>query len=153
MNGVGTDGFNIREAAFNGLFQNINTLIGGTGSDTLFGVDRDATWRIGNTTTVTSDGRTTTYSAIEIILGGAGKDTFVSTTARPSPARSTGAAAPTRSTTAHTPFAVTVNPSTNTSYRHARRIRIENVTGGSGTDSLTGDNGANEISGNGGTTH
>ena len=40
------DGFDLTETSFIGQFRNIDTLIGGTGSDPLTGLDPDATWKI-----------------------------------------------------------------------------------------------------------
>ncbi|MBI4788773.1 MAG: M10 family metallopeptidase C-terminal domain-containing protein, partial [Chloroflexi bacterium] len=70
------DGFRITEAAFTGAFDNINTLVGGSGADTLTGLNADSTWNIGTPTLTYSHTRSLTFSAIETAQGGAAADTF-----------------------------------------------------------------------------
>jgi len=70
------DGFDITAASFTGVFQNMNTLVGGTGSDVLNVFDTPNAWNFGATNTYTN-GNTLTFSAIETLNGGAGNDSFV----------------------------------------------------------------------------
>lgn len=57
-------------------FLNITSLNGGNGNDTLTGDDAVATWGLDGTNDYVSNGRTTAFSAIENLVGGAGDDTF-----------------------------------------------------------------------------
>jgi hypothetical protein len=72
------DGYNIREAGFSGLFENINILTGGAGTDSLTGLNTDSTWQINGAggNLYTSGTRSLSFSAVENLSGGSGADTF-----------------------------------------------------------------------------
>ena len=59
-----------------GSFDNINALTTGSGSDTLFGMNADATWTIDTTNSYASGGSSMTFSGVENLSGGSGADTF-----------------------------------------------------------------------------
>ena len=72
------DGFDLTTAYYaNGLFRNINSLVGGSGADSLSGLDAASTWAFGATDTYTSGGVSLLFSAIETLLGGSAADSFV----------------------------------------------------------------------------
>ncbi|MEM6998884.1 MAG: hypothetical protein AAF419_03480, partial [Pseudomonadota bacterium] len=84
LNAVGaTDGFSgLAGGAGNitGTFDDIDVVVGSSGTDTLTGINADATWTVngGGTTYTTTSGtaRTLTFSAMENLTGNAGADTF-----------------------------------------------------------------------------
>ncbi|MBC8507306.1 MAG: hypothetical protein H8D34_20775, partial [Chloroflexi bacterium] len=59
-----------------GSFDNINSLITGSGNDTLFGMNADAAWTIDTTNTYTSGAQSMDFSGVENLTGGSGTDTF-----------------------------------------------------------------------------
>jgi acrosin len=69
------DGLAGTEASIAGGFTNIDSLRGGTGSDTLTGRDAAATWQVGATDVYTS-GNSLSFSSFENLVGGAASDTF-----------------------------------------------------------------------------
>ena len=77
LTGVGSvDGFTGTEAAITGGFTNIDVAQGGTGNDTLTGLDAAATWEVDGTTTYSST-QTLTFAGLRRpSLAGSAADTF-----------------------------------------------------------------------------
>ena len=74
------DGFKLASAYFTGAsFENINTLIGGSGADSLAGLDATSSWNLtgAKTGTYTSSAISLAFSAIESLLGGTAADSFL----------------------------------------------------------------------------
>ena len=59
-----------------GTFDNLTTLFGGTGSDTLTGQNSAATWQLGGTQVYQSGGQSLTFSGLNSLVGGTGSDRF-----------------------------------------------------------------------------
>ena len=74
------DGFKLASAYFTGAsFDNINTLTGGSGADSLAGLDATSSWNLtgAKTGTYTSSAISLAFSAIESLLGGTAADSFL----------------------------------------------------------------------------
>ena len=70
------NGFAGTEASITGGFTNLDSLVGGRGTDTLTGLDTAATWQVGATDLYTS-GNSLSFSGFENLAGGAASDTFL----------------------------------------------------------------------------
>src|SRR5262249_46885609 len=64
------------EASISGGFADIDSLVGGTGTDTLTGTNAAATWQVGATEQYTS-GNTLSLNSFENLVGGNGSDRFL----------------------------------------------------------------------------
>ncbi len=75
--GIGaTDGFNGIATNLGGIFTNINTVIGGSGSDTLTGINSDSIFRFDTTYTYNSESVSATFLDFDRLVGGNGNDLF-----------------------------------------------------------------------------
>ncbi|NIQ10954.1 MAG: hypothetical protein GWO08_13965, partial [Gammaproteobacteria bacterium] len=76
LTAIGTnDGFQGTATSL-GTFDNINTLVGSSGTDSLTGINADSAWTIDVGNTYVANSRTLTFSAVEDLIGNAGADTF-----------------------------------------------------------------------------
>ena len=80
LTGLDSSGFSGTEAAVSGGFENVDAVVGGTGSDTLTGLNAEATWQFTSTVQYVS---TTVLglTAFENFAGGTGNDRFAVTVA------------------------------------------------------------------------
>ena len=77
LTALGTvDGFNATESVYTGTIRNINTVLGGAGSDTLIGLDTAGMFEIDGTNRYIN-GNTLDFSLVELAKGGAGNDSFL----------------------------------------------------------------------------
>ena len=81
LTGLGANGFAGNAGSVTGGFTNIDTLVGGSGTDTLTGLNADATWTVGSSDSYASDdagdvSRSLGFSNIEDLTGGSMADTF-----------------------------------------------------------------------------
>ena len=78
LSGTGLiDGFSGTLSGFAGSFTNLDEILGGSGvTDTLTGIDADATWHLGTSYQYEST-NTLDFSGFESLLGGSGVDTFL----------------------------------------------------------------------------
>ena len=167
LTGLGsTDGFTGTTAAVSSGFTNVDALVGGTGSDILTGLNTDATWEVDGTNRYL-DTNQVSFASFENLVGGSEADTFtISGAQTASLAGGAGAdqfrlgagAGVTGSidggadgdtldySAAST--GVTVNLATATGTNITGGLTgVENVTGGTGNDTLTGDGQANVLIG------
>ncbi|MEK7415131.1 MAG: calcium-binding protein, partial [Planctomycetota bacterium] len=142
-----TDGFN--GATAGGTFANVNTLVGGNGSDTLTGLN-SGQWNINGATNQYVSTNTLTFSAVDNLVGGAGDDTSTFANSASISGTINGAGGVnTLNYSAYT-TSVNVNLAAGTTTGTTGVSNIRDIIGGSGNDSLTGDGGNNTITGNGG---
>jgi hypothetical protein len=117
--------------------QNIEILVGSTGSDTLTGLDKATTWQI----TDNNSGKAGTYafSSFENLVGGSGADVFKFSNGKGvSGSVDGGGGGDTLNYSAYT-TAITVNLATGAATGVAGGVsEIQVVIGGSGNDTLTG---------------
>jgi len=77
LDAVGANGFDIVEAHFSGIFENINVLIGGSAQDDTFtGLDAVSAWQIDGLTNTYTSTHALTFSTLETLRGGSQPDTF-----------------------------------------------------------------------------
>jgi len=77
LDALGANGFDITETHFNGIFKNINILIGGDAqADVFTGLDAVNAWQINGLTNTYTSTHTLTFSALETLRGGSDADTF-----------------------------------------------------------------------------
>ena len=83
LSGVGSDGFSgsVSGGVAVSSFSGVDSITGGSGTDTLAGLDADATWNLGASDSyVSNDGggvaRTLAFSSVETFTAGARADTF-----------------------------------------------------------------------------
>ena len=74
-----TDGFAGAESHLGAGFTNIDTLLGGNGSDVFTGADAPSTYAISTSSTYTLGGKTLSFSGFETVNGGAENDLFIIT--------------------------------------------------------------------------
>jgi hypothetical protein len=68
------DGFDGTASNITGTFDNINTVTGSSGTDTIQGINADATWRVDNSTLTSTN--VLNFSGMENLIGGTTDDTF-----------------------------------------------------------------------------
>jgi Ca2+-binding RTX toxin-like protein len=74
------DGFTGLATGISGQFRNIDRLKGGSGTDSLHGLDSDSLWTINTSAnSYETAGRTLLFTGLETLLGGSGNDTFLFT--------------------------------------------------------------------------
>ena len=167
LTGLGsTDGSTGTTATVSSGFTNVDALVGGTGSDTLTGLNTDATWEVDGTNRYL-DTNQVNFASFENLVGGSGADTFtiggaqtvslaggagadqfqLDAGAGVTGSIDGGADGDTLDYSAAT-TGVTVNLATATGTNIAGGLtEVENVTGGTGNDTLTGDSQANVLIG------
>ena len=75
LTAVGTnDGFRGRATSISGTFDNIDTLVGSANTDSIKGINANATWNVDNSTFTSTN--VLTFSALENLFGGTNDDTF-----------------------------------------------------------------------------
>ena len=170
LTGLGSvDGFVGTASSISGGFSNIDAVVGSTGADTLTGLNAAATWEVDGSNRYTST-NTLSLTAFETLVGGSGLDTFTISGAPSADVRGGagadqftfadgatltgtlqgGADTDTLDYAAVT-AAVTVNLATGTATQVTGGVSgMENVTGGSGNDTLSGDAQANVLIGGSG---
>nr|MBC8507270.1 hypothetical protein [Chloroflexota bacterium] len=78
LDDVGANGFDITEINFDGIFKNIDILIGSTADNDIFnGLDAVSNWQINGLTNTYNSTHNLTFSALETLRGGSKVDTFV----------------------------------------------------------------------------
>jgi VCBS repeat-containing protein len=135
-------------ATATGGFAHIQSLVGSAAADILIGPNTTTTWQIksANAGKVGS----LSFSAVENLVGGSGTDTFqFSTGVGVSGTIDGGAGTNTLDYSAYT-TGVTVDLTAGIAPGTAGVVNIQNVTGGSGNDSLTGNAADNILIGNAG---
>ncbi len=131
-----------------GGISNIQNATGGTGNDTLIGPDADTTWDIEGTDT--GDVAGVHFAGIENLTGGTGADTFVfADGSGVSGVIDGGGGINTLDYSAYTTD-VTVDLEAGAATSTGGVANIQNVTGGSGNDTLTGDAKSNILTGGAG---
>jgi hypothetical protein len=128
---------------------NIETLIGGSGSDVLVGLNQPNTWAITENNAGSLNGGLT-FNSIEYLTGGSGSDQFVFSDGKGVSGTIDGKAGANTLDYSGYSTAVTVNLGSCTATGTGAVGNFSNIIGGSAGDSLTGDAGTNEIFGNDG---
>jgi Ca2+-binding RTX toxin-like protein len=150
---IGTsDGFRGTESSIKGGFDNIDTIVGSTQTDSLTGIDAAAVWNIGTTGfTYTSEGRTLNVSAVEDLTGGSAADIFsFADGAIHTGSIKGGKGADLLDYSLYT-TGITVDLTAGSASNVSGTLaEFENVTGGSGDDQITGDNKDNVLIGGAG---
>lgn len=159
LGGVGTDvidysgygsaaSVNLQTAVGTGLpsFKTIESLVGSTVNDTLIGLDKASTWNI----TAANAGTVGSYafSSFENLQGGSADDTFKFAVAGSVGGTIAGGGGTNTLDYLLFTTAVTVDLLAWTATNTGGVSAIQNVSSGSGNDSLTGDAGNNVLSGN-----
>jgi len=157
LEGLGTlNGFRGTEKNRLGSFDNLNTIVGTAYTDSLTGMNANATWSImlGNDTYesgVGADIRTLIFSAIETLSGNAAADTFIFENTASHAGSINGGDGTDLLDYQLYETSVVVDLARQTATSVSDTVTsIENVTGGSANDNITGDTGPNVLSGLGG---
>jgi hypothetical protein len=133
-----------------GGFASIQTLVGGTGSNTLVGPNATNTWNITGTNAGNVSG--VTFSAFGNLTGGTGMDIFKFSAGKGVTGKINGDGGGDWLDYASYTTAVTVNLATGTATGVGGGVTsVENVRGGKGTNTLTGNSHGNILIGGAGT--